>query len=181
MERSSSLGNIDSLAAVVGTANTADAKLPTQFSRVVIVDGICPFLIPKCHKKRFRHLTQRQQVVVDIDSCPIFQRNRRRRSLHGQVPYQNRIKQLRRFAASYDLGYTDSFPTKRQLPCSAETIFKVRQLYAILIEYTVIDRDFGCGKSAFIGSAATELRIACEECSFTQPAFSIGLLHSAET
>ena len=52
MECGSSLGDIDPLAVIVGAANAADAKLRSQFSRVVVVDGICPALILKCRKDR---------------------------------------------------------------------------------------------------------------------------------
>ena len=149
MKRRVSLRDVDGFLAVVGGSNAAHVQLLAEFADVVEVDAVCPAGGVKGGKHRLRHLPQRQQVVIDVDACRVYQSHRRGRSLHGEGAGQNGVKEHSSVPAGDDLVCIILLAAELKLFPDADAVFVIGQRHAARIEYAVVNGDLGCGKGAF--------------------------------
>lgn len=170
--------DVDGFPAVVGGSNAAHVQLVAEFSHVVEINAVCPSGGIEDIEDRFGYLPQFQQKIVDMYTRYIYQRHRSCRSLHGEGCGKDGVEEYSSFPAGHDLIRIILLFEALCHRSNTDAVFIIGQRYAALIEYAVIDRNPGCGKGTFVESAAAELRIGCENCSLTQSAFSVGLLHS---
>ena len=149
MERRAGIREVDGFLAVVGGSNAAHVQLLAEFADVVEVDAVRPASHVKGGKHRLRHLPQRQQVVIDVDACRIYQRHRRGRSLHGEGSGKNGVKERSSVPAGDDLIRSVCLVAEPKLLPDADAVFIIGLRHAAHIECAVVNGDLGCGKGAF--------------------------------
>ena len=146
MERRAGFREVDGFLAVIGGSNAAHVQFLAEFADVVEVDTVRPASGVEGGKHRLWHLPQRQQVVVDVDACRVYQRHRYRRFLNAEALCQDNMKNDCRISARHERIGIRIIRAQPELPPHAQDVVSRAERCPSLVERAVIDRNIRGGK-----------------------------------